>query len=104
MLFGYNSNLAFQSSAAGVREHVDNLLSRLWLAPQGAEVRPLIFIAHRLGGKVVKRALVQAKFGEKYFSIYSTTHGIVFFGTPHRGSVPGQIWRYRPKDHKDHRW
>lgn len=34
MLFGYNSNLAFQSSAAGVREHVDNLLSRLWLAPQ----------------------------------------------------------------------
>lgn len=32
------------------------------------------------------QALVQAKLGEKYFSICAATYGIAFFGTPHRGS------------------
>ncbi|KAL1985939.1 hypothetical protein VTN96DRAFT_7204 [Rasamsonia emersonii] len=86
LLFGYNSNVGFQSSAAGVREQAINLLNRLWLERQGVEVRPLIFIAHSLGGIVVKEALVQAKLGEKYFSICAATYGIAFFGTPHRGS------------------
>lgn len=30
---------------------------------------------------------MQAKLGEKYFSICAATYGIAFFGTPHRGSV-----------------
>lgn len=35
---------------------------------------------------MVKEALVQAKLGDKYTSIYTATYGIAFFGTPHRGS------------------
>jgi hypothetical protein len=31
LLFGYNSNVAFASSTAGVREQAENLLNRLWL-------------------------------------------------------------------------
>lgn len=34
LLFGYNSNVGFQSSAAGVREQAINLLNRLWLERQ----------------------------------------------------------------------
>ncbi|KAL4899128.1 hypothetical protein BDW74DRAFT_163919 [Aspergillus multicolor] len=86
MLFGYNSNVSIQSSAAGVREQAQNLLSRLWLERQGCESRPIIFIAHSLGGIVVKEALVQAKLGHTFNSIRAATYGIAFFGTPHRGS------------------
>lgn len=33
-LYGYNSNVGIQSSAAGVREQAQNLLNRLWLERQ----------------------------------------------------------------------
>ncbi|KAI9376511.1 hypothetical protein BJX61DRAFT_538748 [Aspergillus egyptiacus] len=86
LLFGYNSSVSIRSSSAGVREQAQNLLSRLWLAREGCESRPIIFIAHSLGGILVKEALVQAKLGVTFSSIRMATYGIVFFGTPHRGS------------------
>jgi len=57
MLFGYNANVAFETSTAGVLEQAHNLLNRLYLKRrQGtAKHRPIIFIAHSLGGIVVKR-------------------------------------------------
>ncbi|KAL4986457.1 hypothetical protein BDW68DRAFT_178771 [Aspergillus falconensis] len=91
MLFGYNSNVSIQSSSAGIREQAQNLLSRLWLERKGCETRPIIFIAHSLGGIVVKEALVQAKLGHTYQSIRMATYGIAFFGTPHRGSQLAKI-------------
>ena len=48
--------------------------------------RPLIFIAHSLGGIIVKQAVVWAHREPQYQSIKDHTLGIVFFGTPHRGS------------------
>ncbi|RMJ26426.1 hypothetical protein PHISP_02698 [Aspergillus sp. HF37] len=102
LLFGYNSRVGKQSSAAGVREQAQTLLNKIWLERQvptifpcfeskisfmqGCEDRPILFIAYSLGGIVVKEALVQARLGEKYRSICIATFGIAFFGTPHRGS------------------
>ncbi|KAJ0414986.1 hypothetical protein BJY00DRAFT_294203 [Aspergillus carlsbadensis] len=85
-LFGYNSSVSIRSSSAGVREQAQNLLSRLLLERQDCHFRPIIFIAHSLGGIIVKEALVQAKLGVIYDSIRTATYGIAFFGTPHRGS------------------
>ncbi|PYH97579.1 kinesin [Aspergillus ellipticus CBS 707.79] len=85
-LFSYNSKVAIQSSAAGVREQAHNLLERLRLERESCESRPLLFIAHSLGGIVVKEALVQAKLSVSYGSICTSTFGITFFGTPHRGT------------------
>ena len=54
--------------------------------------RPLLFIAHSLGGIVVKEALRQSRSCEIHQShlrsIYKSTSGIVFFGTPHGGADP----------------
>jgi hypothetical protein len=49
--------------------------------------RPIIFIAHSLGGLVVKAALAEAYHGDgTYTMIQTMTYGIIFFGVPHQGS------------------
>ena len=85
LLFGYNSNVAFETSIAGVREQAVNLLNRLASKREDAEERPIIFVAHSLGGIIVKRALVEAKLDDSYKAIRGATYGIAFFGTPHQG-------------------
>ena len=85
LLFGYNSNVAFETSIAGVREQAMSLLNRIASKREEAEERPIVFVAHSLGGIVVKRALVEAKLDDSYKSIREATYGIAFFGTPHQG-------------------
>ncbi|KAI0116255.1 hypothetical protein GGR51DRAFT_500803 [Nemania sp. FL0031] len=84
-LFGYNSNIAFGSSAAGVREQGENILNHLEQIRADDPHRPLIFICHSLGGLIIKRALVHAKADSTYKHIWESTFGLVFFGTPHQG-------------------
>lgn len=53
--------------------------------------RPIIFVCHSLGGLVVKRALLYCRSVtneklETLRSIYVSTYGILFLGTPHNGS------------------
>ncbi|KAA6414866.1 MAG: hypothetical protein FRX48_01616 [Lasallia pustulata] len=85
LLFGYNANVAFETSIAGVREQAINLLNRAASKREEAAERPIVFLAHSLGGIVVKRALVEAKLDDSYKSIREATYGIAFFGTPHQG-------------------
>ncbi|KAF2494939.1 hypothetical protein BU16DRAFT_51347 [Lophium mytilinum] len=51
--------------------------------------RPLLFIAHSLGGIVVKEALRRSQESKNYqthlLSINKSTIGLIFFGTPHEG-------------------
>ncbi|KAL6831423.1 ankyrin repeat-containing domain protein [Trichoderma sp. SZMC 28015] len=51
------------------------------------DMRPIIFIAHDVGGIIVKRALyLAAMHPDKYREIpYNTTH-LIFLGCPHRGT------------------
>ncbi|KAK8122740.1 hypothetical protein PG984_011410 [Apiospora sp. TS-2023a] len=50
--------------------------------------RPIIFIAHSLGGIVIKEMLAHCDGSEnvKHQDIAASTAAIMFFGTPHRGS------------------
>ncbi|KAI0514616.1 hypothetical protein F5B22DRAFT_224984 [Xylaria bambusicola] len=52
----------------------------------GVQTRPLIFIAHSLGGMIVKEALREAEFSNiaTQQDILSSTAAVVFFGCPHR--------------------
>ncbi|ARO88799.1 hypothetical protein EBAPG3_014045 [Nitrosospira lacus] len=55
--------------------------------------KPLIFIAHSLGGIIVKEFLHQAvSLGDTTFKpIADNTRGIVFIATPHLGSIGGNL-------------
>ena len=54
--------------------------------------RPLLFIAHSLGGVIVKEALRRSHGCQSHNShlrkIYESTSSIFFFGTPHGGADP----------------
>ncbi|KAF2188394.1 hypothetical protein K469DRAFT_661153 [Zopfia rhizophila CBS 207.26] len=89
MTFGYDSALAFSRSKSGVDSFARDLLNRLRVvrADKAATHRPLIFIAHSLGGIVVKKAIIIAHEQQSYYGpIGESTLGIIFMGTPHRGS------------------
>ena len=75
-----------------IHNHAELLLAELWAnrRPLKATKRPIIFVAHSLGGLIVKRALVHSSDirGNKIAhlrSIYVSTYGILFLGTPHQG-------------------
>ncbi|CAI4212535.1 unnamed protein product [Parascedosporium putredinis] len=58
--------------------------------------RPIIFVAHSLGGIVVKSALIHsdaARRGalEEHRSVKLSTYGILFMGTPHQGGNAVQL-------------
>ncbi|RTE73379.1 hypothetical protein BHE90_012182 [Fusarium euwallaceae] len=48
--------------------------------------RPIIFVAHSLGGLVVKRMLGESQPRDALYNIRLFTRGIIFLGTPHRAS------------------
>lgn len=56
---------------------------------------PIIFVAHSLGGILVKRALelsndLTSRHADDNRSIYISTYGIIFLGTPHTGADPAK--------------
>ncbi|KAF8492289.1 hypothetical protein BU17DRAFT_59625, partial [Hysterangium stoloniferum] len=68
-----------------------NFLEGLSSSRVGIHKRPLIFVAHSFGGIMLKNALIQATLDNnthlpKYNGIAIATRGIIYLGTPHRGS------------------
>ncbi|KAK7937620.1 uncharacterized protein PG986_014488 [Apiospora aurea] len=64
----------------------------------GTMRRPIVFIAHSLGGIIVKSALIHSAAAwknalEKHRSIRLSTAGIMFMGTPHQGGSSVQLGR-----------
>ncbi|KAI1773269.1 hypothetical protein F4818DRAFT_423753 [Hypoxylon cercidicola] len=95
--WGYDSSVFHsntQTSHASIFGHVENLLLDISGTRQSDEERerPIIFVGHSLGGLVIKQALIRSSeihrgepdSGEAL--VYPSTKGIIFFGTPHRGS------------------
>lgn len=84
--YGYPSQLLCSKYKATISNYAENLLGHLESRRAASEQRPIIFVAHSLGGIVCKRALIMAKENPAYLDIFSNTIGILFFGTPHRGA------------------
>ncbi|RYP89313.1 hypothetical protein DL769_000068 [Monosporascus sp. CRB-8-3] len=60
--------------------------------------RPILFVAHSLGGIIVKEMLRRANGCQSYqrhlHNVFNSTIGIVFFGTPHGGADPRGFLRH----------
>ncbi len=88
MTFGYDSAVFSSHSTSSIADFALDLLERIRLNRQSeAESRrDIIFICHSLGGVVCKKALVTAHERPQYATILERIYGVVFMGTPHRGS------------------
>lgn len=81
-------------SCERVLQHAQTLVAELEAdrCESNASRRPLVFICHGLGGLIVKRALAYSasrvsKKVDHLYSIFVSTYGILFFGTPHDSSL-----------------
>lgn len=91
MTFGYNTNITQGYEAANqgnIFSHARDLLYGLEAKRRQSPNRDLVFIAHSLGGILVKEVLrrSEADPDQKIAKIFGSTTGVFFFGTPHRGS------------------
>jgi hypothetical protein len=91
MTFGYNTNITqgYEAASQGnIFSYARDLLYGLEAKRRQAPNRDLIFMAHSLGGILVKEALRRSDVDPdpKIAKIFEATTGIFFFGTPHRGS------------------
>ncbi|ERF76311.1 hypothetical protein EPUS_04169 [Endocarpon pusillum Z07020] len=92
--YGYDSRTHGSSpvSEQYIWQHATALVSDLTLLREEThtEQRPIIFLAHSLGGLVLKNALIHAdstRTGHllSHHAIKSSTYGLNFIGTPHQG-------------------
>ncbi|KAF8518534.1 hypothetical protein BU17DRAFT_48556 [Hysterangium stoloniferum] len=95
LTYGYDANTHGQSqlSEQTIEDHGETLISKLALFRRGSNTmeRAIIFIAHSLGGIVLKCALNYSHYtGSKsnldHRSISLSTSGVIFLGTPHLGA------------------
>ena len=91
ILYGYDTTLPRSKSFQTIPDLAVSLISELkaggWTS---LSAKPLAFLAHSLGGVVLKQTLVLlAGSGEREKHILSIIKGAVFFGVPSRGmNVP----------------
>ncbi|KAL8753236.1 MAG: hypothetical protein Q9184_005482 [Pyrenodesmia sp. 2 TL-2023] len=102
LVYGYDADLA--STADGlskdkIHNHAEQLVAVLSASRRqaGATERPIIFVAHSFGGIIVKRAMIYSSEIHGHHvshlrSIFLSTFGILFLGTPHMGSDVAK-WR-----------
>ncbi|KAK0728285.1 hypothetical protein B0T26DRAFT_848594, partial [Lasiosphaeria miniovina] len=92
--YGYNTHIGYPGGPPMLSNTVSGIAQDFLVALESERrtesTRPLLFVAHSLGGIIVKKMLLlsrdchQAHFGR----ILESTAGIIFFGTPHAGADP----------------
>ena len=68
------------------------------LAHAGVGSKPIVWIAHSLGGLIVKEVLYATRHGFRR-DIFALTKGVVFFGTPHCGATWASTMRQADSMH-----
>jgi hypothetical protein len=91
MTYGYDADVIGTLQGDNVKmnnftTHSQNLMVALNIAI--TDDTPIIFVAHSLGGIIVKDALHRSKtnLNEDLRKMHQLTRSVVFLGTPHRGS------------------
>ncbi|KAM0222632.1 hypothetical protein ACHAQD_004232 [Fusarium lateritium] len=99
MVYGYNADVYSKkndrtASDNFIHQHAQSLVTNVTIhrRSEGTFKNPIIWVCHSLGGILVKRALlyssdVREPHLEDLRSIFVSTFGLVFLGTPHVGST-----------------
>ncbi|KAH6613521.1 hypothetical protein F5144DRAFT_406716 [Chaetomium tenue] len=88
MVYGYDSMLQGSQSTQNIEDLAISLNnSLLQLTNLSATPKPIVFIAHSLGGLIVKQALIFLSKSTRDHDqrLFGAVYGIVFFGVPHDG-------------------
>jgi hypothetical protein len=87
-----DTGLGSPINKSAVYDIAGDFLVNLEAIRRSEPARPLLFIAYSLGGIVVKEALRRSRGCENYqgylHSAFTSTIGVIFFGTPHSGADP----------------
>ncbi|KAK3400792.1 hypothetical protein B0T20DRAFT_153255 [Sordaria brevicollis] len=96
LTYGYDAYVIARdgsgASSNRLSDHAHNLINDLAgdrarsnATPTG---RPIIFVTHSLGGLVCKKGLLISRNSSRprHREIFESTRGVIFLGTPHRGS------------------
>lgn len=93
ILYGYDTTLKNSTSFQTIVDLANSLYLTLqtngWASPT---TKPLVFLAHSLGGVLLKQFLVILAGGnESTQFMLNMIKGVIFFGTPSRGMALGQL-------------
>ncbi|KAI0404117.1 hypothetical protein F4802DRAFT_568981 [Xylaria palmicola] len=98
LVYGYNADVYSKKHGSTPSDnfiymHAQTLVTSLthYRKDELTSANPIVWVCHSLGGILVKRALLysndlRTSQHEDYRSIYVSTYGMVFLGTPHTGS------------------
>ncbi|KAG8526971.1 uncharacterized protein KY384_008400 [Bacidia gigantensis] len=84
--YGYPADIVFNPSKATLYDLAVGFVSSLMTKRLPRQRRPIIFVAHSMGGIICKKALILALNDPYYRPILEDCAAVLFFGTPHRGS------------------
>ena len=101
LTYGYDSGIGHRLTQPVNQNTIldlgQNLLAGLEAQRRSQPCRPIIFVAHSLGGIIVKEALRRSEGHREhqrdFYSVYNSTIAFIFFGTPHRGAEPQGLVR-----------
>jgi hypothetical protein len=94
LTYGYDTHIKHylgpSVNKCTIYEIASDFLVALEASHRKSPGRPISFVGHSLGGIVIKEALRQSKQSSQSIlrSIFKSTLGIIFFGTPHGGADP----------------
>ncbi|KAL8965933.1 MAG: hypothetical protein Q9183_003611, partial [Haloplaca sp. 2 TL-2023] len=104
--FGYNAHFAAhgRENILNITDFARDLLygMKYGLNQQSQELDigkvPVIFVAHSMGGLVVKKAMILSRNDDQYQQTMGSAHAILFLSTPHRG-YPSEVSKPLDADH-----
>ncbi|KFZ03699.1 hypothetical protein V502_10733 [Pseudogymnoascus sp. VKM F-4520 (FW-2644)] len=91
MIYGYDTQLHGSASFQDIESLASSLRASIAAQRTSGSTNakpktvPLIFIAHSLGGLIVKEAMIQMKNDKKHQDILESIYGGLFFGVPSQG-------------------
>ncbi|KAK4449085.1 hypothetical protein QBC34DRAFT_97915 [Podospora aff. communis PSN243] len=89
MIYGFSSRMANSRSVQSLEDLSNSFRDSLLPLSTETNHRPIIFIAHSLGGLIVKQMLISLSKSkdnsDDHLRIFQRASGVLFFGVPHDG-------------------